>query len=68
MTEKKTITRLKAHMMQAMVESALSGHNIGEWQPVCNDARYFQAVCRHCRQAVLVSAAAAIVIPRPCPQ
>jgi hypothetical protein len=31
MTEKKTKTRLKAHMMQAMVESALTGHDIGDW-------------------------------------
>jgi hypothetical protein len=55
-------------MMQAMVESALSGHEIGTWQPIGSDACHFQAVCRHCHQAALVSSAAAIIIPGLCPK
>ena len=68
MTQNKTIIKLKAHMMQAMVDSALAGHDIGPWQPVGRGTSHLQAVCRHCHQAALVSAAAAIIIPGPCPQ
>lgn len=68
MTEKKTITGLKTHMMQAMVEATLAGHDIGSWQIVGSGAHHFQAVCRQCNQAALASAAAAIIIPGPCPR
>jgi hypothetical protein len=69
MTEnKKTTTWLKSHMMQAMVEAALAGHDISGWQPVDSNNHYFQAICRRCHQAALISAAAAIIIPGPCPQ
>lgn len=69
MTEKnKTTIRLKSHMMQAMVEATLAGHDIGSWQSVDSDNRHYQAICRRCHQAALISTAAAITIPGPCPQ
>lgn len=68
MTEKdKTTSQIKDHMMQAMVESTLTGHDLSFWQSVSNNNQHFQAVCRRCHQAALVSAAAAIMIPGPCP-
>lgn len=68
MTEKHKITiRLKTHMMQAMVEAALAGHDLSEWHAIDENGLHFQAICRRCHQAALASAASAIIIPGSCP-
>lgn len=68
MTNKhKTTSRIKSHIMQAMVEAALEGHDISDWHAVDATNRHFQAICRQCHQPALVSDAAAIVIPGRCP-
>ena len=65
--KKKTTDRLKTHIMQAMVEATLENHDLSGWHAVDAAGSHFQAICRHCRQPALVSAAAAIVVPGPCP-
>ena len=65
--KKESDTRLKSKLMQAMVEAALEGHQIGEWQTIGKGHEFYQAICRQCHQPALVSATAAFVIPGRCP-
>lgn len=62
-----TKIKLKTTILQAMVEAALSGHDIGEWRALDAKERYFQAVCRQCHQPTLVSAFVLYAIPGTCP-
>ncbi|MCP4426100.1 MAG: hypothetical protein GY803_16530 [Chloroflexi bacterium] len=69
MTERKTQlqTKLKASFLQAMVEAALEGHDLGGWQGLDDRGWHYQAVCRQCRQPTLVSTTTVHPIPGYCP-
>lgn len=41
--------------LEIMVEAALSGHDLGPFEPVASGSGGFQARCRHCRRSVWLS-------------
>lgn len=47
--------RLKAHMLQAQVEAALQGHELGSWEPADEEGLAWQARCGNCGKVVYVS-------------
>ena len=49
-----TEERIKANMLQAMVESALQGHDIAAWEAGETPDNYF-ATCENCGRSIYVS-------------
>lgn len=46
--------RLKENMLEAQVEAALGGHNLGEWEQL-EEGQGYQAACSNCGGTVFVS-------------
>lgn len=46
---------LKENMLEAAVEAALQGHDLGEWEPVDEAGREWEARCRGCGRTTFVS-------------
>ncbi len=58
-SRKQAEDRLKRNMLAAMVEAALQGHTLGEWETVDGeDMLRYQAVCDQCSKSVYASSQA----------
>jgi hypothetical protein len=49
------VATLKANLLEAMINAALSGHDLGPWEAVEDRELAHQAVCRRCGRSVYVS-------------
>jgi hypothetical protein len=47
-------SRLRENVLEAQVEAAFQGHDLGPFEPVENTITGFQAVCRKCGQSIWV--------------
>jgi hypothetical protein len=58
-SRKQAETRLRENILQAQVEAALSGHDLGPFEPVEEPGLMkHQAICRSCGRSVYVSTVA----------
>ncbi len=58
-SRKQAEDRLKRNILAAMVEAALQGHSLGEWEAVDGeDKMRYQAFCSRCGKSVYVSSQA----------
>ena len=58
-SRKQAEARVKANMLEAMVEAALNGHDLGPFEPVDEPGMLkYQAVCHKCANSVYVSSVA----------
>ena len=58
-SRKQAEDRLKRNMLAAMVEAALQGHTLGEWEAVDGeDKMRYQALCSRCGKSVYASSQA----------
>lgn len=48
-------SQLKANMLQAQVEAALQGHDLGSWEPADDEGLGWQARCSPCGKSVYVN-------------
>lgn len=49
------VAALKANLLEAMINAALSGHDLGSWEAVEERQLAYQAVCNRCGRSVYVS-------------
>jgi hypothetical protein len=55
MIEAETLKQLKAHYLEAIVEAALQGHQLGEWRSLGDRNLQYQASCHQCGHVVYIT-------------